>query len=558
MNRNKARNVFKGGASDREKVGRFVAGSSALFIASVLSGGLCFLWTVLMSRLLGPEGFGVAGPFLNLFWILTLSVSFGVPHAMVTFVSDCYHTDAERASRVISEGTRLLFILLVVFTAVAALSITVIDAAGGLRPLTASLSWIMIAAVAGRQMYFAIYGAFGGLQRMDALAVCNTVFPAAMVACSTVFVMLARELRPGNLGAGVIAGAGGVAVATFIQFAVSLAVAGRVGVSPLALYSWRRSGVGARRLLSFGWLAATAVITLSGLQLLAPVVLSYLAHSFGYFGTTPGENAIQAGWFSGAFTYAMAPMLIVGMVLAIVPAISEAQSQGKCALMQRYFDLAVRYALSMIFFTLSVYAAYGGKLVELFSGERFPAAVMGPMTISLAAGLGLCMISMLASNVLIGAKRPGVAAAVGASALAAEVAALAAACRITGSITYAAAAFDAVTLGAVLIYALLLRMKLGLYWTWHAMSRPIIAAAATAAILLLFPAQGATALAGAAASLPIYFILLGFTGGIESEDFDMTRDTLRSVRAGFLAPALDLAEKILSYSPLFQKNKRDT
>ncbi|HOY62912.1 MAG TPA: hypothetical protein PK745_06980, partial [bacterium] len=101
-------NAFKSGDTDREKVGRFVAGSSLLFVVSAASGVMQFAWSATMQRLLGPEGFSLTGPFLNLFWLLSLATSFGVPQAMMTFISDRRHRDSEGAALIMAEGTRLL------------------------------------------------------------------------------------------------------------------------------------------------------------------------------------------------------------------------------------------------------------------------------------------------------------------------------------------------------------------------------------------------------------------------------------------------------------------
>jgi stage V sporulation protein B len=541
--------------SDREKVGRFVAGSSALLFASLTSGVLSFVWTVIMSRLLGPEGFGLAGPFINLYWIITASVSFGVPHAMMTFISDCHHSDPERAERMMSEGARLLFAIVAVFAVAAAACVAGARAQGAIRPLTAGLAWIMLAAVVGRQMYYAVFGAIGGMQRMDLLAVCNITYPITMLASSIALVVAVRAWRPGDAGAGVLAGCGGVAIGSLVQYGVANAVAVRGGVAVRKLYAWRgRGGAGARRLLSFGWMAAAAMIAASSMQLIAPVIVSFLAHSLGNFGKTGEINAVRAGWFSGGFTYAMAPMMIVGMMLAIVPAISEAQAQNNRVLMQRYYDLAVKYAMTMIFYALSVYAAYAGRIVELFSGARFPADVMGPLTTALAVGMSLCMICLLAGNALVGLKRPGAAAAVTVTALAVEVAALAAIGRFTGSIAAEAAAFDAVALATAAALIILLRLKSGLRWPWRMLPRPIAASAATAAILMLLTSKGPVFLAGLAASAFIFFGILGLIGGLDPDDMDMARDTLRSSGAGVLSRAVDLAEKILCLSPLYKRS----
>ncbi len=88
-------------------------------MATVVSGMLSFVWTILMQRLLGPGGYGIAKPFIDVFWILSTAVSFGVPQAMAAFISRDHQLAPAEAELVMAEGTRLHFTLGVVFLAVA-------------------------------------------------------------------------------------------------------------------------------------------------------------------------------------------------------------------------------------------------------------------------------------------------------------------------------------------------------------------------------------------------------------------------------------------------------
>ncbi len=548
-------NAFKSGDTDREKVGRFVAGSSLLFVVSAASGAMQFAWSAIMQRMLGPEGFSLTGPFLNLFWLLSLATSFGVPQAMMTFISDRRHKDPEGAALIMSEGTRLLVAMGALFCGVAAAALVAIYDASPAANVYSGLAWLMIVSVAGKQMYMSFFATAGGIQRMDLLAVCNIVFPIAMLASSAGMVYAAKTYWPGSQAAGILAGAGGVALASVAQFVVSLAMFRRADLSLKKIYSWKMGWRESKRLLSFGWVAALAVIAASGVQFLPPAVVSFAAHSSA-LGGVAADKILNAGRFCAAFTYAMAPMLIIGMVMAIVPAISEAESKKNPELMQRYFDLAVKYALSIIMLMISIYAVYSGTIVELFSGKEYPRESMGILTLTLFAGMSAGMLAMLAVNVLVGIKKPAVPAAVSLAMTVAVVAALAAAGVYSDSALAAAGVFSAtVFLGlAALLYCL---KKLGgIRWPWKMVARPAVAAVAAAAALRALPYDSVSVASVAAACVCgsfFYLVALGLAGGVDSDDFEMARDTFRSSGAGMAVPAIDAMEKFFRLSPLFVK-----
>jgi O-antigen/teichoic acid export membrane protein len=472
---------------------------------------------------------------------------------MMTFISDRRHNDPEGAARIMAEGTRLLVAMGALFCGAAAAALVALYGASPAANVYSGLAWLMIVSVAGKQMYMSFFAAAGGIQRMDLLAACNIVFPIAMLGSSIGMVYAVKIYWPGNQTAGILAGAGGVAVASVAQCFVSLAMFRRADLSLKKVFSWRIGWGESKRLLSFGWVAALAVIAASGVQFLPPAVVSFVAHS-AVFGGAAADKILNAGRFCGAFTYAMAPMLLIGMVMAIVPAISEAESKKNPELMQRYFDLAVKYALSIIMLMVSIYAVYAGTIVELFSGKEYPRQSMGILTLTLFAGMSAGMLTMLVVNVLVGIKKPAVPAAVSLAMTAAVVAALAAAGVYSDSVITAAGAFSAtVFMGlAALLYCL--KRLGGIKWPWKMVARPAAAAVAAAAALRALPYDSVSLFSVAAAcvcGLVFYLVALGLAGGIDSDDFDMARDTFRSSGAGIAVPAIDAMEKFFRLSPLF-------
>ncbi len=436
--------------------------------------------------------------------------------------------------------------------------------------LTVRLGWLMVAAVMGRQMYFAMFGILGGVQRLDMLAVCNLAFPSAMLISSTLLVVYVVRTHPETAGgdAGVLAGAAGVAVAAILQYLFSLAVVNRADIKVKTLFAWRRCRPeNMRRLLSFGRLAAVTMLGGTIMAFVPTPMVSNMAHTFHFFGQTADENALQAGYFSSGYTYAMAPMLIVGMIYALLPAISEAHKQNRKNLMQHYYDLSIKYAGIVIGFILTVYLAFSGQIVEFFSGPAFPADAIGTLTVILAFGMSMSMLIMLCANLLMGIDKPGIPAAALMIVLVLEAGLIAGAGRFTGSIYAVAAGFDVSMLCGLLILLYYVRKDAGLKFKVSYFAAPGAAAVVSAFAVGVLPADGPVFLVWMLAAAPVYFFLLGLAGGFSPDDVAMLRNTLRSTPLKMFDPPVGAVESILRLSPLYRragqggygmKNKTDT
>lgn len=544
--------VFQRGADDTEKIGRFVAGSSLALVATVLSGSMSFIWTIVMTRSLGPEGFGLVKPFLDSFWILCGAVSLGIPQAMQALISGYMDKSPQKARAVMADGSRMLF-----FIGLACCAIALIAAAlfkHSFSPLMLKFIILLSAAVMARQMYFAFFGILGGLQRIDIVSTCNLVFPTSMLLSSSLFVYLAAK-SGAPLETRVLAGVAGIPTAATIQYIFSLFIAPKSGVRLAEVYSWRTSHGTAVETATFGWVSSVAMVTLSIVSFIPPVVISQLAYGYGFFGGG-AESGIQAGYFSGAFAYALAPMLIVGMFFALLPAISQAHADGNHALMQRYFTLASRYTSLVIIYVFAVYYVFAGNIVEIFSGSAFPSESLGTLTFLLATGMGFNMASVFFINLLIGMKRPAVAAIAGTIILATLPPALFIAAKKFDTISAEATAFATVSLGGAILLAILFRKTSRLTLPMSHFLRASAAAALTCAILTLLPGHSTIrVLSGIMASLPAYILLMGWTGGLNSSDYTLMEELLHSETTTIPLRIIKLFRTIATISPLFQSNR---
>jgi len=548
--------VFQRGVTDEDKVGRFVAGSSVAFLATVLSGTLSFVWAFTMSRILGPAGFGIAKPFLDIFWILTMSVSLGVPQAMITFISKNHQSDPEEARMVMAEGTRVLFITAFLFAFAAGILVTFIG--GSMSSQMKILSWLMIAAVIFRQMYFSMFGTLGGYQTIDLVAMCNISFPLSMLSGSVIMVKKAKKLGYGP-GEMVVACAAGIPFGAGVQYVVSHIVSVRGGLSVGGMFRWGNELKGRGiKLLAFGWKAAVASIAGSSVSFISPALVSIMAYRIGCFGPTVEINARNAGFFSVGYTFAMAPMLIVGMIYSLLPAVSEAHSQGNRDLMQKYFDLSMKYAFTIIMLILAVYLTVAGDIVEFFSGPDYPATKLGPLTATLGAGMSACMLMIMLANFLIGIRKPLVPAVVTVVMLSLMAVSFVSTGVTSGSLILIAATFDIVVLAGFVCLVLYVIRLTGLMWPWGKVLRPVAAGLVTAAVISGFPSGSSLLfLPALVVAPPVYLLVLGWTGAIGAPDFEMLRDTLSSTPAGRLMLIVNIAEKIVVAGPLADRKECD-
>lgn len=551
--------VFTSGQSDEDKIGRFIGGSSVSVVSSVIAGLFALGWAALMTRALGKEDYAIVGPYMQVFWIISTVVSMGIPHTLITFISHNAETDFEGARDIARQGTRLLLVFALAFCVLAAAAAAALHASGA-RDLLVWLCLLMILCIFSRQMFFSNYAALAGLQRMDLLSLTNVMFSISLPFLSLGYIALARRFAPGDDRFEVLAGTGGIGTAALISWLISLLIVSKTRLPARVLLTHSGPLTRWKQILTFGWTANVALIGNTVVSMLPPILVSYvMAQALGWYGPDRAANRAQAGVFSCAFTYAMAPMLVMGLTFALIPAMSEAESRGNRRLLNRYFNTSVKYCFSLCAMITAIYAAVIGEFVHFFTGGEYAVESVHALTLVMEMGIAASALFFLFLSMLIGLKRPAAAAWTVVGVILIEMSAMALTGRFTGSLiaTAAAVAGSLATGAAILLYYLTARVRLVL--RWGLFIPPVISAlAAWGACVAVRPQGLAGFLSACALGVPVFFITDGLLGGFEPSDLATVRGTLHSLRMGFLAGPVNAAERVFRLSPFFPREENES
>lgn len=400
--------VFAKGGSEQEKVTRFVAGG-LISIVSLVVGGLTggLFWVMAMTRWLGPVKFGLLGPVFQFFWLMCMISSLGLGQAITTFVSHHWEKKPEEAKAFLSLGNRvLLWQSLVVLTLGGLVGLAAF--LGLLSKVWAAIALTVAPGIAVTILFWGLNATLTGFQRMDLVAVGNMIFPVGMFAGSAALVLGIQAWRGKETYLDVAGAAAGMFFGGLAAYACAFFFMRRLGFGLRGIYlTTAKRSVGS--LLRFGGASAAALVLHTLLVSLAPILVFWLA-KLGFFGATKEANMLSSGYFSTAHLYAQAPMMLMGVTFALLPAISEAHAAGNHRLMQRYYDLALKISFAITVPLIFSYVAFGGRIVEVLSGEGYPAQKLHAVVAVVSLGfLGLALIFMLV-HLFMGLKVPAVAA----------------------------------------------------------------------------------------------------------------------------------------------------
>ncbi|MEW6202027.1 MAG: oligosaccharide flippase family protein, partial [bacterium] len=551
----KKKSAFVSGGTDEEKVTRFVAGGVVSIIGFAV-GGLFggALWMIAMTQMLGPQDFGILGPIFQGFFASAALVSLGIPQAITTYVSHHYEFQFEESKKFIIDGNRLLIIIAVLFFVV----LTAVTGALFLSQKVNFFFFALLTTVAfgllTTVVFWSLNGILNGFQRLDYVAIGNIVAPVAMFITSMITVVVIQQISGKETKWDIWGGALGLGAGGFFGAVCAALLVRKTSLVGLKdLFSLAHSYGLYRKIITFGGVTTVALVGYMVFGGIVCPLVGFIAVRFGWFAGTYSENLTQSGYFSAAFSYAMVPMLVMGIVIALIPAISEAEGQGKKDLMQKYFALAVKYSLGIMFALFAAYAAVGGPLVELLSGGSFPARVLGPITTLLCFGFCFNGLYYLLMNLFIGLKRPIVPATAVFFVLTLEVSAIIFFSYFFRNILHASLGMViALIFGAV--YLLIYTTKVaGLrFYLW-------IIIIPTAALIpswltgyFLLPKDGLWAVGNFVITVLIFTLFYAFFGGYDTEDFKMFRETMLSMNQRHAVNFLSGAEKFLRKTPFFE------
>ncbi|MFA6448246.1 MAG: MATE family efflux transporter [bacterium] len=407
------------GGTDEEKKKRFAAGGMIAMAAFMAGGIFQILWMNTVTMKLGSQKMGMFGPLMFGFYCAATILAMGIPQTITTFVSLHYEKQIDESKKFITDGMRLLWttaLCVVIFgCGIAAL----LGATGVISWFNAALIIAFITAIGQMAIFWGLNGILNGFQRLDLVSVGNMIFPIMQFAASLALIMVAQkamlarhmtgpEARWDVIGAVIGLGLGQGAAA----IGAALVLIKLNAVSLKDLFKLRSAHGLYGKIIKFGGLAAAALVIMTIVQNLPGIVVRLVGMKWLLFGATSAACESQIGLFSTSLIFGQATMLVVGIAMAVIPAISEAEGQGRHDMMQHYYNSAFQQAFVILVAFIIVFAAVIGPIIELMSGPEYPAATMSVLgTLAVIGGAG-CGALYLLINIFIGLKKPSTPAIV--------------------------------------------------------------------------------------------------------------------------------------------------
>lgn len=398
----KSMSIFSKGGGPHEKLSRFMAGgavSMLSFIVGGLTGGL--FWVVAMTRWLGPEKFGILGPIFNAFWLICTLLSFGIPQSLMTFVSHHYEQEKEESVGFAKEGNQMLLWIASFLFSVALVSLF-LGVTGRVAQTTGALWFVVILGVSLNLLYWGTDAVLKGLQRLDLASLGQLLFPVGLFIGSAGGVVLCQMVYGKGTWLDVVGGATGMAAGALVAFLFCYFLLRRFYPEFFPLYRVKKRSR-TWKIITFGSLSAACLTIFNLLVQMTPVLVGFFAQR-GFFGATQEENLRVSGYFATANLYGQGAMMLMGLTFALLPAISEAHRANDLPLMQRYYHLSMKVALSLIIPLTFLYIFLGGRIVELFSGDQFKAEDISPYIGLIGIGFASLGLIFMLTNLYMGLK----------------------------------------------------------------------------------------------------------------------------------------------------------
>jgi O-antigen/teichoic acid export membrane protein len=526
--------VFSAGTTDEEKKKRFNAGG-IIAMAGFLAGGVFqAMWMAVTPRLLGEQGMGLFSPLFQALYAVATLIALGIPQTIVTFVSKHYENEFDESLKFMTDGCRLMFVAAIVTVGAAVLVSTVATALGAMSKFAASMIIVFAITIAFMALFWGVNGILNGFQRLDLMTIGNIVYPIGIFAASTALIVVAHRTMPGADRWDVAGAVAGVGIGHLIALGVALAVVAKTGLVPVKkLFAFKSAHGLYGRILKFGGITAVAFFSMTLAQNLTTIIVRVVGmnglpfqgmrgplfcstRDFAY--ETAAKSCEAAiGHFGNALIYGLAPMLITGIAVAVIPAMSEAEDRGRRDLMQHYYTSAMSQSMAIIGCFIALFGVIIGPLIEIMNGKEFPAEVMHPLgVLGVIGGSGLALLFVLI-NMFTGLKRPQIPAVILLAVVVTMTVSITA-LSYTRNILWPMAGFIApVWIGCAVCFVMAVKV-FGLKFPWSAFFEPAAAAIVPVALVMfalppVMPVAGrewATGLATVAVLGPYWLVILLF------------------------------------------------
>jgi O-antigen/teichoic acid export membrane protein len=556
----KEKSIFEKGENSEEKISRVIAGSGISLTLGATGGIFYLVLFILLPRLLRPDKMGLYGAFIAIFWIGWALLSIGIPQAIAKYIPERLVVTPKKTKLFAAQGIRLLHLLGLVALLVGAGIIYLLSLGGKMvwvhEDIALPLFWPSISAlvaICAIQLFWSINSILQGYQRLDLVAKNNFAFMS--VGClSAIALVVITQLRYGIFSLGEEAPPGFYDLSIDIGAAVFGFAIGGIIAYLLALFYLKRSEIMSakdffklkspglsKQIVLFGGLATIGNVGyMIGLNL-DLMVVGFLPH-LGIIGST------EAGLYSTAHLYALAPMIVTPLAFAFLPAMAEAYANRDHGLLNKYFRYAFRYSLMVILPIIFAYGAMAKEIMVCFAGANY--AEVGWIPFLIAIGTSLFFMFYLLMYMLFGLGKPAVPAWAILVGISLESVGI-----MVGSLL---AGYKGVVLGFLLlgfstfgITFIYLCRTYKLKLPRSAFLPPLGAAIPPWAIVyFLMPKTSYWILIDILIFIGIYCIFLILLGGIEARDLNVVRGWLSSITGKRVANKVsDWGEKLLNLLP---------
>lgn len=512
----------------REVSARVARGTFIILVTVACDGIFAAVFTIVVARLIGSEGFGMIGIAFSLIAILQTSATFGIPDAIARFVSKYAALKRWGAVReVLRTSFKYILLLAITFSASLALFAGPIAANVYHNPNLTTLFRVAALALFFTLLWMGFRGTFQGFQRMKYILLTRLSYLISRIVAAVAFIGLGFFATGALLG-----GLTGFIVACGISLFFLLF---KVMPKGAARKTGKERGL-SREILFFSaplWVGGIATVLLTRL---GPLVLGNVV------------SMEEVGYYTAAFSISIFAASIPGaMGVALLPAVSERWTLGD----KKGFSAAVGATLKL-FFTLLVPLIVAGIIFsEFIMSLLFGAEFVAGANVLRVLLIVLLLRSMASVNisVLNGIGRPGVGAKVWWSAAGVGVAAIVLLAWTHGALGAAIGLGLGTGLSAFLSGYFSTRLT-GTGYPLHLLWRPLLASGAMLGFLfpMRFLVWGAfpAVLAGVVGVLIYAYVFLKL-GGIRKSDLEV----LKRISSSMGKPRV--VEKVLSFLERYTK-----
>ncbi len=374
------------GSSGSSKVlrGSFLMMVSYLFFRV---GG--YLYRFILSRMLGPEGYGLVGlttPFQGIFQVLSAG---GFPPAISKFVAQHNAVgETDMARQVILTSLKFMMVAgtlfgILIFFSADWIANFYFHKPAMIYPLQAVALITPFSVIVG-----ALRGAFQGVYKMELVVASRAVEQVFMISMAVVFVSI------GFYAAGAVLGTAFGFIASSIVSLILLKKYVWVHFpKPVTKISLKDELMLLKTLLVFSIPVAITALSEMAIYDVGPLVIGrYL----------PAQDA---GYYTTADPIARLPLIISLSVAAVIlPAASEAASLKDQRLLENYITQSYRYVVLLVFPLCVGIAIFAQPLLSLLFG---PAYIFGASALSiLVVGMTFYTLFMVSSSIIQGIGYP--------------------------------------------------------------------------------------------------------------------------------------------------------